>query len=258
MHAVAACAQAPSGGFSPGPVATGAATDSSLSLLLATDAASGELYFREMDRLVRQLGNKRKKADHSRVIKRVFDEGRRRFLHSYDKNYPHFSQLFTGGSYNCVTGTALYAWALGRLGYAVQIHETASHAYLTVQTEHNVYLLDATDPGSGFVTGAAAAGKRALWYTGNELQKGTSFNYIITFRQLCGLQYYNQGVVAFNTRDYDRSLACLQKALTLYPQSARIAELAQRASQYRREVLAYATGGAAEGTGSRQGAGTGK
>lgn len=258
MHAVATYAQAPAAGFSPEPGATGVATDSSLALLLATNAGAEDLYFRELDHLVQKLSNKRRKADHTRIIKRVFDEGRRRFLHSYDKNYPHFNQLFTDRSYNCVTGTALYAWVLGQLGYAVQIHETATHAYLTVQTAHNVYLLDATDPGAGFVTGAAAAGKRALWYTGNELQKGASFNHVITFRQLCGLQYYNQGVVAFNARDYDRSLEYLQKALALYPQSARITGLAQRAIQYRREVLAYATGGAAVGTGSRQGGSGGK
>jgi tetratricopeptide (TPR) repeat protein len=195
-----------------------------------------------LDRLIRQLSKKPKKADHTRMVKRVFDEGRRRFLHSYDKNYPHFNQLFTGGSYNCLTGTALYAWVLERLGYPVQIHETAFHAYLTVQAGHTVYLLDATDPGSGFVAGAAAAGKRALWYTGNELQKGVSFNRLITFRELCGLQYYNQGVVAFNARNYDQSLAFLRKALELYPGSARIAELEQQAAQYRREMMAYAAG----------------
>jgi tetratricopeptide (TPR) repeat protein len=124
----------------------------------------------------------------------------------------------------------------------VQIHETAFHAYLIVRVEHNVYLLDATDPGSGFVNGAVDAGKRALWYTGNELQKGVTFNRQISFRQLCGLQYYNQGVVAFNARDYDASLAYLRKALELYPESERIENLERQAAQYRREMIAYTAG----------------
>jgi tetratricopeptide (TPR) repeat protein len=242
VHGMGAYAQVPAGGFLSRPGEAGASADSSLALLLATDPDAGNVYFRELDRLFGQLGKKRGKADHTRMMKRVFDEGRRRFLHSYDKNYPHFNQLFTEGSYNCVTGTALYAWLLGRLGYPVQIHETAFHAYLVVQAESTVYLFDATDPGSGFVAGAAAAGKRALWYTGNELQKGVSFNRVISFRQLCGLQYYNQGVVAFNARDYDRSLAYLRKALELYPGSERIARLERQAVQLRREVTAYAAG----------------
>jgi tetratricopeptide (TPR) repeat protein len=241
-HGVATFAQAPAGGFFPQPAGAGASPDSSLALLLATNAGAGDLPLRQLEHLVRQLGNKRKKADHARMVKRVFDEGRRRFLHSYSKNYPHFNQLFTQGSYNCVTGTALYAWVLGRLGYPVQIHETAFHAYLTVRVDHAVYLLDATDPRSGFVNGAAAAGKRALWYAGNELQKGVTFNRPISFRQLCGLQYYNQGVVAFNARDYAGSLVYLRKALELYPESERIANLERQAAQYRREVMAYAAG----------------
>jgi tetratricopeptide (TPR) repeat protein len=242
VHGVATHAQAPASGFLSPPVEADASAESSLALLLATDPDAGHSFLQELDHLSVQLGKKRKKADHARMMKRVFDEGRRRFLHSYDKNYPHFSQLFTEGSYNCVTGTALYAWVLGRLGYPVQIHETAFHAYLIVRAESTVYLFDATDPGSGFVTGATAAGKRALWYTGNELQKGVSFNRVISFRQLCGLQYYNQGVLAFNARDYDRSLAYLRKALELYPDSERIANLERQAVQLRRELTAYAAG----------------
>lgn len=242
VHGVATYAQAPAGGFSSRPGEVGASADSSLSLLLATNPDTGDLYLRELDHLFMQLGKTRRKADHTRMMKRVFHEGRRRFLHSYDKNYPHFNQLFTEGSYNCVTGTALYAWVLQRLGYPVRIHETAFHAYLIVQAESTVYLFDATDPGSGFVAGAAAAGKRALWYTGNELQKGVSFNRVISFRELCGLQYYNQGVVAFNARDYDRSLAYLRKALELYPGSERIVNLERQALRLRREVMAYAAG----------------
>jgi tetratricopeptide (TPR) repeat protein len=242
MHGLATNAQAPASEILPESGRPGASVDSTLALLLATNPGAGELYFRELDQLARQLGKKRKKTDHTRMVKRVFDEGRRRFLHSYDKNYPHFDQLFTEGSYNCLTGTALYAWVLGRLGYPVQIHETAFHAYLTVQAGHTVYLLDATDPSSGFVVGAAAAGKRALWYTGNELQKGVSYNRLVTLRELCGLQYYNQGVVAFNARDYNRSLAYLRKALELYPRSARILDLERQAAQYQREVMAYTAG----------------
>jgi hypothetical protein len=179
------------------------------------------------------------KKDHQRILKLVFDQGRREFLHSYDKNYPQFSSLFTEGRYNCVTGTAMYAWVLLRMGYDIKIHETALHAYLTIHTGENVYLMDATDPANGFVAGAVNVGKRELWYTGNELQKGLTFQKVITFQQLCGLQYYNQAVVHFNRRNYNSSLSFLQKAAELYPESDRVISLTESARGQNTEVVSY-------------------
>jgi hypothetical protein len=248
LHGQPANSQASSGQFlakqmtlEPGP-----GGDFSLRILLATTpadrSAEEESFFKKLENLAGKLKRGGKRTDHGRILKEVFNQGRRQFLHSYDKNYPHFSSLFTDGSYNCLTGTAMYTWVLERLGYQVQIHETAFHAYLTLCVDNVVYLFDATDAENGFVVGAAAAGKRELWYTGNELGKGVNFRRSISLRQLCGLQYYNQGVVAFNNRDYNRSLNYLQVAQQLYPQSERILQLKERAQEQQREVLAYAAG----------------
>lgn len=228
-------------GFRPG-----ASNDSLLTILLATAPASRAAeegaFLMKLENMAEKGKKGRKKTDHGRVLKEIFTEGRRQFLHSYDKNYPHFNRLFTDGGYNCLTGTVMYAWVLERLGYQVQIHETAFHAYLTLRADNVVYLFDATDSQNGFVAGAAAVGKRELWYTGNELQKGEIFRRSITLPQLCGLQYYNQGVVAFNAQEYDQSLNYLRIAQQLYPQSERILKLMKMAQEHRREVLAFAAG----------------
>jgi hypothetical protein len=248
LHGQAVRSQGGSGRFSPEKTAFVPCPggDSSLAILLATNSASRSaeeaLFFMKLENMAGKLEKGRKKTDHGRILKGIFMEGRRQFLRSYDKNYPHFSRLFTDGSYNCLTGSAMYAWVLERLGYQVQIHETAFHAYLTLRADNVVYLFDATDPENGFVVGAAAVGKRELWYTGNELQKGANFHRSISLRQLCGLQYYNQGVVAFNARDFDQSLNYLRIAQQLYPQSERILKLEEMAQQHQREVLAFATG----------------
>ncbi len=202
------------------------------------EISAGQAYL-QLEKMAAGVIAKRVKKDHQRILKLVFDQGRREFLHFYDKNYPHFSSLFTEGKYNCVTGTAMYAWVLLRLGYDIKIHETAFHAYLTIHTDKNVYLMDATDPVNGFVEGVVNVGKRELWYTGNELQKGLTFKKVITFRQLCGLQYYNQAVVHFNRRNYSSSIAFLQKAAELYPQSDRITSLMEAARSQNAEVVSY-------------------
>jgi len=224
---------------------TDPSADEAIGVLLVTHSDLSQedaaLALQKLENLLQQVKRGRRGTDHQGILKQVFDEGRRQFLLSYDKNYPHFSRLFTDGSYNCVTGTALYAWVLHRLGYRVQLHETAFHAYLTVRTEHTVYLMDATDPHNGFVAGAAAVGKRELWYTGNEIPKGIVFHRLISIRELCGLQYYNQAVVAFNRQAYEQSLFYLQQALALYPQSDRIRQLKETTQRLQREVMAYST-----------------
>jgi hypothetical protein len=99
--------------------------------------------------------------------------------------------------------------------------------------------MDATDPANGFVAGAVNVGKRELWYTGNELQKGLTFLKVITFQQLCGLQYYNQAVVHFNRRNFNSSLSFLQKAAELYPESDRVNNLIEAARSQNPEVGPY-------------------
>ncbi len=129
-------------------------SSSLLPLLLAADATIDDTRFNQisgqLDNFVAQMARiQRKYQSDEQVLQIIFGQVQKQYLHSYDKNYPAFSQLFVNGKFNCVSGTGLYALILQRLGYTVEIHEKAFHAYLQVQLPGTVVLMDATDSQNG-------------------------------------------------------------------------------------------------------------
>ncbi len=207
-------------------------TDSSLrelAFLVAADSTISDSSFAQVHtQLVtfcQQLSKKRKKfLSESQFLYYVFKEVQKRYLHTYQP-YPLFTSL-RDSTYNCVSGTALYAWVLAQVGFDTQIRETNRHVYLRVQTVRSEYLIDATDPQGGFVSDdEMLISKRELWYASNEVMCGKAFNQAISLTQLAGLQYFNEAVKAFNRRSYEKCLQYLTKADALYPNSAKLTNL---------------------------------
>jgi hypothetical protein len=210
--------------------------DRLLPLLFATDptiSSENVIQFEKELRVFCQSlqKNKSHRTSEKDYLKEVFKQVRQKYLRTY-AIYPSFSQIALTGTYNCLTGSALYGYVFSFLGYPVEFRETSYHAYLRLSLPQEEYLVDATDPLGGFVAGAIKVGERELWYASNELRSGQCFNQSISFRQLCGIQYFNEGVIAFNRRSYSESIAFLQKANHLYPQSQRIQALKTLAQQY--------------------------
>ncbi len=200
-----------------------------LAYFLSADASVTDSTFVQMHAdlsdFCRQLAKKRKKSlSESYFLHYVFKQVSQRYLHQYQP-YP----LFTGlqdNVYNCVSGTALYAWMLGKLGFEIEIRETNRHVYLRVKTEKSNYLMDATDPENGFVSeDEMQIVRRELWYASNELMQGKPYNRSITLRELAGLQYFNEAVKAFNRRAYESCMQHLTKAGRLYRESTKIMNL---------------------------------
>ncbi len=161
----------------------------------------------------------------------VVQQVRNQYLHNYEL-YPSFHQLFANGTYNCLSGTALYGLILQKLDYQIEIHETAFHAYLIIQTPKRSMLLDATDAENGFAYYAYQMQARVALYRENERARyQPAFNRIIDFYELAGLHYYNEGIIQFNAQNYTASLSYLEKAAQLYPRSERIQHLQANALQ---------------------------
>ncbi|NJM25665.1 MAG: hypothetical protein HC859_09415, partial [Bacteroidia bacterium] len=96
----------------------------------------------------------------SRFLRYLFYKVHRTFLKQYRLSEP-FNGLFNSGSYNCVSGTALYAFFLDQLGYAVRICETRYHIFLlTYLSDSTSVLFEATDPLDGFVENQALIEQR--------------------------------------------------------------------------------------------------
>ncbi|MDJ1498239.1 hypothetical protein QNI19_35215 [Cytophagaceae bacterium DM2B3-1] len=179
----------------------------------------------ELTLVCSQLVKKRKKfLAESQFLYYVFKQVHKRYLYHYQP-YPLFTSL-QDSTYNCVSGTALYAWVLGKLGFSTEIREMNRHVYLRVHTVRSTYLIDATDPDNGFVSDdEMLISRRELWYASNEITQARPCNKIITLSNLAGLQYFNEAVKAFNRGTYEKCMQLLNKATILYPGSDKIANL---------------------------------
>lgn len=201
-----------------------------LALFLASDASIDENQFSQINKQVEDLylllvQEKQQIKSERRYLKWVFDQVKKDFLHQYE-TYPAFYRIFTQKTYNCLSGTALYALVLQRLGYTAEIHETAFHAYLLVKINKRQFLMDATDPENGFISDLIMIKQREQLYRQNEQAKNQpAFNRTIQLLELAGLQYYNEAMLQYNKQNYKQSAQLLEKAMRLYPRSERIAIL---------------------------------
>ncbi len=217
-------------------------TENALALLLATDAGMDRT---KMQRYLERFHNfclilqekKTKKISDKRFLQFVFEQVRKEFFRNYSP-YPSFQRLFSDGTYNCLSASALYALVLQKFNYRVHIHETAFHAYLIVETRHRQFLMDGTDPEGGFLVYIEQIKQREAFY--REAEKARyqpNLNRIITLRELCGLQYYNKATLQFNKQNYSRSMELLEKAAFLYRRSERIKVLQASALQNQQQYI---------------------
>jgi hypothetical protein len=154
----------------------------------------------------------------------VFRRVHATFLLHYAPNEP-FYKIFSQRTYNCVSGTALYALVLDSLGYGTIIRETQQHAYLLIEDSLNPILIESTDGNEGFVTNLYEIRRREVQYARSQQP---SLTQPISLTQLCGLQYYNEAVRQFVKRDYKSGLDLLETGRQLYPDSAKISNLYRR------------------------------
>ncbi|MDO1445314.1 hypothetical protein Q0590_03580 [Rhodocytophaga aerolata] len=217
-------------------LAKNASPENLFMLLLASDP---QMTHEKVSHLQQQLHSfilhlqekKHQFASEKKYLHWVVQEVRNQYLHDYEL-YPSFHQLFANGTYNCLSGTALYGLILQKLNYQVEIHETAFHAYLIIHTPKRKILLDATDAENGFAYYAYQIQAREALYRENERARyQPAFNRVIDFYELAGLHYYNEGIIQFNAQNYTASLNYLEKAAQLYPRSERIQHLQANALQ---------------------------
>ena len=211
-------------------------------LIAADNTATDSIFMKIQTELVgfcQQLAKKRRKfLSESQFLFYVFRQVQQRYLHRYEP-YPLFTSVFRDSTYNCLSGTALYAYVLQQTGFAVEIRETNLHAYLRVKSVRSEYLIDATDPQNGFVSDdEMLIAHREFWYASKEIRSGKAYNQAISLTQLAGLQYFNEAVKAFNRRAYSKCMGHLAKAGLLYPNSEKITALQKMAQPHTQPALA--------------------
>jgi hypothetical protein len=169
-------------------------------------------------------------------LKYVFTKTHHRYLKHYEE-YASFNNLLTGRSYNCLTGTALYALILKELDVPFEIFETNYHIFLLASTDAGNVLFEATDPLKGFIDTDREIEARIKIYKQNLLPRASNTDKTlyrfkvdlynrITLEGIIGLLHYNLAVEAYNRQDLRSSISHLDKAILLY-QSSRIEEFSK-------------------------------
>lgn len=171
----------------------------------------------------------------SAFLEHVFTKTHQKFLKNFSE-YASFPETLSKGTYNCLTGTAIYALILEHFDIRYKIIETNYHIFLLALTEQGPVLFETTDPVTGFVTNNEEIEKRIATYKQNSIQATSSaktyYRYTtdiynsVSLDQVLGLLHYNLSIVAFNSNDLTLAIDHLGKAMELY-QSPRIEEFSR-------------------------------
>lgn len=166
-----------------------------------------------------------------KYLKRVYEFVHDEFLRKYEL-VVNFDLIFQKGVYNCVTACALYGLVFEDLGIPFVVKETPTHVYIVAYPDSEQIGIETTDPLSGFKTFSlgfkeAFVSQLAALKLIDQSELSAGVNKIfdkyyftdqnLGLRELIGLQYYNQGIVALNSQDYKNAFKHFQKAYFLHP-----------------------------------------
>jgi len=172
---------------------------------------------------------KTKFKSESAFLEHVFYKVHKKHLKKYEA-YRSFNNLLEKGIYGCLTGTALYAIILDKLGFDYEIVETNYHIYLIASTAQGDVLMESTDAFTGFVNNPDEIAQRIKTSLVAQIPRDNEYQYTlnifnqISLTELVGLLHYNQAVNAYNAQNIVESLYQLNEAAKYYP-SPRIVEL---------------------------------
>jgi hypothetical protein len=208
-----------------------------IGLLLALDPNATEYTLSSANNSINDLVNTLQKKlagekDLAKKLKYIFKQVHSNYFNIYDIN-ASFDKIFTDGTYNCVTGTALFAAILDKMNINYVIKEKPHHAYLIADPGGISFPIESTDPTMKYFIPDEKFKKAYIDYlvTGkmilnSEVQsKGYEllFNKYyysdsdIDLRQLIGLHYYNSGVGLLTSKDYLMASYQFEKGYLLYP-----------------------------------------
>ena len=190
-------------------------------------AASSQQVLKFVGKLESKRSSFKREKD---FLEYLFFKTHHQFLRHFAE-YPSFGDMLNTGTYNCLTGTALYALLLDHFGVDYRIIETNYHIFLMAETAQGEILFETTDPTNGFVCDASAIERRIATYRQNSVLAANSsktyYHYDfdlfsgVNLDQVVGLLHYNLSIAAFNEQQLAASAIALARAIELY-QSPRI------------------------------------
>jgi hypothetical protein len=187
------------------------------------------------ENFLNRLATKREQfKDDSQFLEFAFYRTHQLFLKRYAET-GSFADVFTRGTYNCLSGTILYAIILNHFGIPHDVIETNYHIFIIAHTSKGDVLLEATNGLNGFIQEKENIDAHIARYqndtpdNSSRVESYYDFSFstynTVTEEELIGLLYFNYAVEAYNKKDLQRAALQLEKA-TGYYTSARIEEFA--------------------------------
>ncbi|MBB6463906.1 hypothetical protein [Flammeovirga kamogawensis] len=159
----------------------------------------------------------KKASSNKSILKKIFTKTRAKYLVNYNE-CSTFSLLLKNGTYDCLTGTLLFAHILKELDYEYEIKQLNSHVYIMVNDPQlGITLIESTDV-YGYINGKHAIANKVEGYQkrlDNSLlyvKYGLDLKEDLTIKDIAGLQYYNKAVAAFRVNDLSAARLSLYKA----------------------------------------------
>lgn len=207
-----------------------------ITVLLAIDSTmtfekSNEIKM-EIDDYLIGLKERIDRYNSKKKVKYIFNKVHDRFFRKYELD-AYFPDIFESATYNCVSGTALYAYAFDFFGVPYQIKETPIHVFLVAYPQEYNILVETTLPGkAGSYVPSESMMKRAVdelvdlkIYTAEQVSsigynKAYNDYYYgdenITKKDLVGIQYYNKGIIFLNDSKFELAYENMLKSSVVY------------------------------------------
>ncbi len=165
-------------------------------------------------------------------IKFAYDEIHKNLLNQYELE-AYFPDLVRKGTYNCVTGTALVAYAMERFRIPYEIKLIPGHVYLVAYPLTHPIRVEVTTPAEGTLEYNDSFKKTFVDYltanklvaksdietksTGQIFKENIDKNETISFSQILGAQYFNQALYAFDKEQMTEAFENVEKAIEYFP-----------------------------------------
>jgi len=204
-------------------------------------------YIRPIEASVNKTKNRKKK------IKLIFKMVHEKMFLFYSE-YTLFPEIFGNGTYNCLTGTALFSVILDRFNIPYKIIELTDHVYLVAYPDEDEILMESTVPLKGYLSVNDAykkeyveylrknklirIGDKGLLSTNQIFEKYYYANGKIDIEQLIGLHYYNHALSLLINSKPEESINQLEKGLLFY-KSPRLELLYKSALELQIEKQTY-------------------
>lgn len=178
---------------------------------------------------IQKEGIESKKSN--KKMKVIYDKIHDPLLKKYELEN-RFYEMFSSGSYNCVTATALYAIIFDKLKIPYEIKEKPTHVYLLAYPNQENILIETTSPLFGYISfndefkyqfisnlkKQKIIGSGESEKTTDELFNQYYFkNENITLRELVGIHYMNDALFKRDHGKWKEGYYQLEKAFLFYP-----------------------------------------